>query len=132
MNNIYKTQADFPSQTADEEAFLTGTECTKAEDKTRQEDATFADINNILDRFGIQSLIAKVGAKYERRDENLDLQTALHAVHTARMMYAELPDKLKERYPTLPALLAAMERGEFILNLDLPKDAEPAPPVLPA
>lgn len=93
----------------------------------RQEDAQGADINFILDRFGVG--IVKRTPIFTELDFDRDLQQMLDGIAPVREAYNRLPDDLRIKYPTLQSMLTAMETGD--LKLELEKEEAPPPPTPP-
>ena len=92
----------------------TGTETT-----TRQEFAQEADINYILDRFGVNQQQRPV--TYGEVDYTVDLQQTLHAAEQLKRAHLNVPDELRDKYPTWESVLAAAETGEYQNDLDTVK-----------
>lgn len=91
-------------------------------DMARQEFAAEADINHMLNKFGITP--ERGAPTYGEWDDNLDLQQALTSVAEARTAYQELPDELKGKFHSMEELLTAVNNGTLVI-----KDGEvPVPP----
>lgn len=75
---------------------------------TRQEFKDEADINKLLNRFGVHSLRP---VSYGDYDYDVDLQTALDAIEKAERGYDRLPPELKEKYPNWDAVILALADG---------------------
>lgn len=74
-----------------------------------------ADINNILARFGVDTMRPmQYGAEI---DERVDLQSALMMVEEAKTLINAVPDKLKHKYATWQQLLIAADSGEYAHDL---------------
>lgn len=87
---------------------------------TRQEDKQDADINHLLQRFGV-GLPVRQPEYGQTIDYNLDLQTAMDAVEQAKQAWQGLPDNLRKKYPRWQDLLNAVESG----NLKLINENDP-------
>lgn len=89
----------------------TGTDCGD-EVLTRQEFAQEADINYILNRFGVdqQARPIQYGTTV---DYNLDLQQALTALDQVKAINTTIPQELRHKYPTWRELLNATESGAY-------------------
>lgn len=99
---------------------------TVGPDMARQEFREEADINTILRKFGATAQ-QRQGVWGSTIDYNIDLQTALDATHDAQLAYQQLPEKLRQRYPTLDEFMAAANAGNI-----QPADLKPAAPAAPA
>lgn len=84
------------------------------EDMTHQEWKNEADINYMLSRFGITA--ERGTPTYGEWDDNIDLQQALTSVAEARTAYADLPDKLKNKFTTMEELLTAYSNGSLVIK----------------
>lgn len=82
----------------------------------RQEFKDEADVNKILQRFGVTAPQRQV--IYESVDYDLDLQTAHIAIDQAKEMHQKLPRDLREKYPTWQAILNAIHNGSLKIDLD--------------
>lgn len=89
---------------------------------TRQEFKADADINNILQRFGVMGKIPVWGTTI---DYNIDLQGALNAVAEAKQAWRSMPPELKKRYPTWNILLNEIESGNLKIQQTDPDDKPP-------
>lgn len=90
----------------------TGIDCSDAEDMARQEFKEETDINNILRRFGLNGFLNNDG-RYTDTDYTIDLQSALTTISDARQTFEDLPANIREKYPTMPKLVNALENGTF-------------------
>lgn len=99
--------------------------CTAEEDKARQEFKDEADINYMLNRFGITP--PRGAPTYGEWDDSIDLQAAFQSVSDAQVAYQRLPDNLKAKFTRMEDLLSALENGSLVIkNEDAPVDT-PAP-----
>lgn len=90
---------------------LTATD-TGTEQITRQEFRDDADINNILNRMGVNA--PQRPLKYgEEIDYTLDLQTALEALDAVKVAEFDVPPELRNRYPTWREVLNGVESGQY-------------------
>lgn len=93
------------------------------EDMARQEYAQEADINYMLSRFGVTP--RRGDPTYGETDDTVDLQNAIHSVREARAGYYNLPKEIREKFPNMESMLAAIENGSFVIkNEEAPKDPE--------
>lgn len=98
-------------------------------DMTRQEFRDEADINYMLSRFGITQ--PRGTPVYGEWDDTIDLQVALQSVSDARTAYQQLPENLRDKFPSMEAMLTALENGSLLIkNEEAPSEAPPpaAPP----
>lgn len=94
----------------------------------RQEFKDELDINLILKRHGVTALNGHFQVpQFTENDETIDLQQAIHAAEDAEAAYSRLPKYLHDRYPSLAALIAAIEDG----SLDPHKPEEPKKEEIP-
>lgn len=94
---------------------------------TRQEFKNEADTNWLLKRFGV-TVPQRQGAWGREVDYNIDLQQALASITDAKAAYRNLPENLKERYPTWQTLINAVENGQLTIdNTAPPPDIEATP-----
>lgn len=90
----------------------------------RPEFAHDADVNVILNRFGLetQNRPIKWG---EEIDYTLDLQKAMMATEQADNAHRTIPEELKKKYPTYQGWLNAVNSGEYFHDLqDLTSKAQ--------
>lgn len=107
---------------------MTALDCSHDKDVTRQEDKDSTDVNVILSRFGVPGTRRR--PLTHEVDFDLDLQTALAAVTTAKAMMGRLPKALQEKYHSWQQLLNAAASGQLQEDLDAAKKA-PAEPSAP-
>lgn len=90
----------------------TGLACDPAKDVTRQEFKADTDTHQILKKFGLGALTAKpiFGTTI---DFDIDLQQAHQAVALAEHAHGQLPQQLRDKFPTWKAMLDAAENGEL-------------------
>lgn len=98
----------------------TGVASPYSEPGARQEFREECDLNFLLRKFGA---LPERAVQYGWNDFDLDLQGHLKFVDAAREAYAALPEFIRERYPTIQALLDADALGK----LDFSPPAEPVP-----
>lgn len=101
---------------------LTNGEMTENKDMARQEFAKDADINHMLNKFGITP--ARGEPTYGEWDDSLDLQQALTSVAEAKTAYRELPTELKDKFQSMEELLTAYSNG----SLQIKEGDAPLPP----
>lgn len=92
-------------------------QCSPDEDMARQEFKQEADINFLLRKYGV---VPQRPVSYGEVDFDLDFQQARLAMREVSEGYARLSPEVRERYPSLEALLAAIANGEAV-------DLTPAP-----
>lgn len=85
-------------------------------DRARQEDAKDADINEILTRFGVDTFQQKTPI-FTESDFDLDLQTALGAIASAKEVHKGMPPEIKKIYPTWRSMLNAANTGDLEKDL---------------
>lgn len=92
-------------------------------DRTRQEFKDEADINKLLYRYGV-GLIAPTppSGNGNTIDYDLDLLQAMEAIQQAKTTWANLPQAIKNDYPSWQQFLNAIDRGEIRIT-----DTPPAP-----
>lgn len=96
---------------------------TDNKDMARHEYAQEADINYMLSRFGITA--PRGSPTFGEWDDTIDLQVALEAVREAKEGYATLPKELRDKFPSMEAMLVAVDNGSLVLK---PDDEPPRPP----
>lgn len=87
------------------------------EDKTRQEFKDDADLNILLRRFGLETLVRTDG-KFTEVDYNMDLQQAFAAIAAAKHVLPNVPPELRGKYKSWQDVLNATESGEYKQDLD--------------
>lgn len=92
-------------------------------DTARQEFKNEADINYMLSRFNVTS--PRGTPTYGTWDDSITLQSALDSVREARAGYTTLPDELRKKFPTMEAMLVAVDNGSLVIRT---KEEEPKPP----
>lgn len=102
---------------------LTAIDCTDSQDMARQEFAAEADINLLLQRYGVG--IPQKPLEYGETDFTLDLQLALEAVQMAKNAYQEMPVELRRRFPSWQTLLNQIQQGK--LKFTRKKEDTPKP-----
>lgn len=97
-------------------------EVVENKDMAVQEYAKDADINYMLNKFGITP--ERGAPVYGEWDDTIDLQQAIASVAEAREAYRELPAELKGKFSSMEELLVAYNNGSLQI-----KDGEvPIPP----
>lgn len=93
----------------------------------RQEFKQQTDVNYIMKRYGG---VPQGLSQFGEVDYTLNLQEALTRASEAKAAYDRLPQELRQRYPSWPAILDATMRGE-IQKIENEKPAAPVtePPV---
>lgn len=130
-----------PAITNQKTAVIDGNEhptldCTDSEDMTRQEWKHEADINTIVNRFGLTGQIALRQPVFGERDFDLDLHTGYLAQAEAQRGFLSLPRALRAKYRNPRGLLDAIHKNTFKADLEetltAPQGAPPpAPPIVP-
>lgn len=123
MQKAQRTQVDELQEAYSNEAAI---DFTGTPDKARQEYKDEADINVLLGRFGVHAPQKQMVFGQEV-DYNLDLQQALTAIADAKTAHRELPENLRERYPTWQSLLNALETGALTMHNEEPIPTEEPP-----
>lgn len=96
-----------------------------ARHELRDEWAREADINNMLNKFGVAPAIGQ--PKFGEWDDTIDLQQAITSSREARAAFERVPKELQEKFPTLNHLLEAVESGDLVIkNEELPEEKPPA------
>lgn len=108
-----------------ENVLLDASDSAENKDTARQEFKQEADINYMLSRFGITP--PRGTPTYGQTDDTLDLQTAIQAVREAQAGYRTLPKELRDKFPSMEAMLAAIDNGSLVLKAEEPAPAEPLP-----
>lgn len=90
---------------------------------TRQEFKEEADINFILNRYGVNAAVRTDG-QYREIDYNLDLQQALAAIQSARVATTHVPEELRDKYPNWVAVLNGAETGQYQKDLQTLADKQ--------
>lgn len=96
-------------------------------DTARQEFLKDTDTNSILKRFGIPQLTKQ--PLFDDMDFDQDLQAALGIVQAADRLYDNLPESLKEKYPSRYAIHEGLFTGQF--QKDVEEANNPTPPEPP-
>lgn len=104
-----RSQTDTAAQHAEHAPTLF---CPPAEDRTRQEFRDETDVNLLLQRYG--AAIPQKPVQYGEVDFDLDLHTAYGAFQRVREGFNSLVPMLRDKYPTLDELVAAIATGEVI------------------
>lgn len=95
-------------------------------DVARQEFKDEADINVMLAKFGVTQ--PRGTPTYGEWDDSIDLQTAVQSVRDARSAYHALPEELRNKFPRMEDLLAALENGSLVIKDEEAPKEEPPPP----
>lgn len=101
--------------------------CPPEDDRTRQEWKQDADINHLMQRFGV-GVPQKQQTYGLTVDYNLDLQAAYDAVAQAKHAYRNMPDNLRAKYTSWQTFLNAISSGQLKLELTEPPIVPPAEP----
>lgn len=88
----------------------------QGESLTRQEFRDDADINILLARFGVDQQMRQP-TYGQTVDYSIDLQTAMAAVNDARRIAGNVPDELRQKYPTWREVLNGSETGQYQADL---------------
>lgn len=94
-----------------------GLDCSNLPDLARQEFKADTLTNNIIEKFGIDSLTLKPMNFFDV-DTTIDLQQALALAKQARDAYHTLPENIRARYPDWDSIAQGVARGEIILGED--------------
>ena len=89
---------------------------TGSESLTRQEFKDEADLNILLGRFGVNQQVRQ-DPRFMEVDYDLDLQTAIAAVESARRANYNVPEELRTKYPDWRAVLDGAESGQYQKDL---------------
>lgn len=108
MHHAIRSQTDLDQ---DFFSLSSGLECDPAEDKARPEFAADADVNILLRKYGA---VPQRPLVYGEVNFDLDLLSAYEAVSSAVAGYARLPLSVRERFPDMATLFAAMASGEVV------------------
>ena len=120
MIRAIRTQVDGKGDKVSAETVV---DCSNDIDRTRQEYKEEADINYILNRFGVIPRDAVYGHEI---DYDIDLQRAIENVQDVRLGYDRLPEHIKMKYPSWINFTEALERGEITRDLfNPPADDKP-------
>lgn len=104
-----------------------GLNCSGDPGKTRQEQKDDADINKMLQRFGLGAPAPNKVPRYDTWDESIDLQGAYAALDNVTMGYKKLPKELRREFPTALIFVNAMASGELAHYLEKQKrEASPS------
>lgn len=103
---------------------------TGNKDTARQEFKDEADINYMLSRFGITA--PRGTPTFGEWDDSIDLQSAIESVREAHAGYVTLPEDLRNKFPSMEAMLTAIDNGALVIKEDaLPQPKNPATPPEP-
>lgn len=125
----------FKSST-EENSLANGLECLDAS-RTKQSFTEDADINTIVERFGLTGQLPDdyKAPQYGDFSDVVDFHTAMDAIRGAAASFMELPGKLRERFGNDPqnliAFLGDKTNLQDAVSLGLvqpPPDTPPAPP----
>jgi hypothetical protein len=83
---------------------------------TRPEFAHDAQINNLLNKFGIDTPV-RTGGQPMEIDYTVDLQQAMSALHAAKHATLTIPPELRNKYPNWTAVLSGTETGTYQQDL---------------
>lgn len=93
---------------------LSNGELAANKDVARQEFAQDADINHMLNKFGITP--ERGAPTFGEWDDTLDLQQALTSVAEAKTAFGDLPEKLKTKFGSMEELLTAYNNGSLVIT----------------
>lgn len=93
------------------------------ENQTRSEFAADSDINSLITRYGAVPGTGRPQS-FGSWDYDMDLLNAYTSVEQARMRYEELPQEVKDHYPSWESLAREIERGQLDPALARDLDAE--------
>lgn len=113
MHPAIRTQVDGLFEQYSE---ATAIDCSDRPDMTRQEFRDDADVNKVLQRYGVDGLPRK--PVYSEVDYNMDLQQSIEAIREAERAIQKLPDELRSKYGTWEAMFHGAYSG------DLPRDLQ--------
>lgn len=120
-----RSQADdLGDEYSDAAGFDTGTETL-----TRQEFTDEANINTILERFGVDTLTRANPTYGQDIDYTMDLQQAIMAAHLVEQAQQQIPEELKSTYKDWITLIQGAQSGAYrrdLEALELRKKAEAA------
>lgn len=108
-----------------ENVLLDASESDENKDHARQEFKEEADINHMLNRFGITP--ERGAPTYGVWDDSINLQSAMDSVREAREGYRTLPEELRQKFPSMEAMLAAIDNGSLVLDSKEAPSEPPAP-----
>lgn len=83
-------------------------------DTARQEFKDEADVNYMLSRFGITQ--PRGAPTYGEWDDSITLQSAIEAVAEAREGYNTLPEEMRKKFPSMEAMLTAIQNGSLVIE----------------
>lgn len=118
-----QTQTDSPEE-RDRRSLATGIEFDPDGGITRQEFAQEADINWLVQRYGGVPDTGRP-VRFGEFDFDMDLTASFEALAVARDQYQSLPEELRRAYPSVEALVSALDRGEITLGIQ--EDSKTAP-----
>lgn len=95
--------------------------------RARQEFKDEADINYMLSRFGVTQ--PRGTPTYGEWDDSINLQDAIDSVREARAGYSRLDPELRRKFPSMEAMLTAIENGSLVIkDEEAPKPPNPTLP----
>lgn len=97
-----------------EDSTLDASDSPTNPDRARQEFKMEADINYMLSRFGVTQ--PRGTPTFGTWDDTIDLQQALASVREARDGYMNLPEILRNKFPSMEAMLTAIDNGSLVLK----------------
>lgn len=131
MRAPIRTQHD---NKGDEYSEATALDLSATERLTRQEFKHESDPNEIMRRFTNGADVRGRAPTFGEVDYDIDLQQGFAAVANAQAMHAELPDALREKYPTWQHVLHAAQSGalEQDLHPEATANASTDQPIVPS
>lgn len=103
----------------DEVSQASGLDCSSEgfPDTARQEFKDDADINILLDRFGVETMVRQVTQdNFTTVDFDIDLLQAMDAIGAAKSAFGKLHPEIQEKYPTWQDVLTAIDAGELTMD----------------
>lgn len=97
----------------------TALDCSDLPDMARQEFKDETDVNIILARYGVDGL--KRDPTFGEIDFDVDLQQSLNAISTTEAAVENLPQELRDKYPTWLHMLRGVYSGSFKRDLETQK-----------
>lgn len=107
-------------------------DCSDLPDMARQEFKEEADINILLRKFGVRVLERSTQPIFAEVDFDLDLLGAYEARDQVMAVHRQLPEEVRNLYPTYADLLNAIEKGEITIHDKAAPQPETPPAVPPA
>lgn len=99
-------------------------DCSDLPSVTRQEFADEVDVNKLLQRYGAGAGLSRPPIFGRTVDYDVDLQMSIEAINAAQVGYRRLPSELREEYKDWRAVLAAIQNGDLIVDMQTGKIAK--------